>query len=261
MDYQREWNVARDAARAAGLAVLKARAETLDVDRKADASPVTSADMESNRLLRQALLGAFPDDGWLSEETADDASRLDKRRCWVVDPIDGTKEFLQGIPEFCISVALVEAHRPVVGVVHNPSTAQTWHAVAGSGAFLDDQGVLCRPSAGERLQLAASRSEIGKGKWTPWADRVRLRPAGSAAFKLALVASGEVDATFTLAPRNEWDIAAGVLLVAEAGGACTDRDGEPLALNQPDPLKSGIFAASAAARDRALALLAETRDV
>jgi myo-inositol-1(or 4)-monophosphatase len=261
MDYRHELTVARAAARAAGQAVLEARAGTVNVARKDDASPVTSADLESNRILTETLLGAFPEDGWLSEETADAPARLDKSRCWVVDPIDGTKEFIQGIPEFCISVALVVGDRPVVGVVHNPSTNQTWHALVGGGAFLDDRPIACRASVGQTLQLAVSRSEVGKGKWAPWADRVDLRPAGSAAFKLALVASGEVDATFTLAPRNEWDIAAGVLLVAEAGGSCADRAGEPLAFNQRDPLKSGIFAAGPAAKAGALALLAETRGV
>jgi myo-inositol-1(or 4)-monophosphatase len=249
--WQKEKLVAVDAARAAGEEIRRIRADgQFDVEHKADQQgPVTTADLRSNEILRAQLLNAFPDDGWLSEETREDHSRLEAERVWIVDPIDGTREFVQDIPEYCVSVALVEQGKPVVGVVYCPGSEELFVAVSGQGAWCNGKPIRARRGQDDaKPLLAVSRSEVGKGKWQAFEHLAALRPAGSAAFKLCLVASGQVDGTMTLAPRNEWDIAAGVLIVTEAGGVATDRAGEPIPFNQPDPLKNGIAAASSQRR-------------
>ena len=253
--WREELQAATELAQSAGQAILRIREEGFDTLSKGDAGPITTADTEADRILRQGLLGRFPEDGWLSEESADDPGRLARRRCWIVDPLDGTKEFLQGIEEFCVSVALAEGESVVLGVIYNPSTDELYWAYAGQGAWLNGHRIRADKAVGDKPLLAASRSEVGKGKWQPLADRADVRPAGSAAFKLALVAAGEVDGTFTMAPRNEWDLAAGALLVSEAGGVVSDRGGNRLRFNQPDPLKDGVLAASAEAAEAVEAIL------
>ncbi len=255
MSYESELLAATRAARQAGSAILQIQADGFEVARKANQDPVTTADLEANRILKSVLLDAFPADGWLSEETRDDARRLECSRTWIVDPVDGTKEYTQAIPEFCISIALVENAKPVVGVVYNPSTDELFTAAAGDGARCNDKPIRAERAMGDRPLLACSRSEVSKGKWEPLADLCDVLPAGSAAWKLVLVARGEVDGTFTMAPRNEWDIAAGVLILEEAGGVTSDRSGETIRFNQPDPLKNGIFGATKQARDAAFALI------
>jgi myo-inositol-1(or 4)-monophosphatase len=255
LPYEPELTAATNAARQAGQAILQIQADGFEIARKANQDPVTTADLEANAILKDALLGAFPDDGWLSEETRDDARRLKCRRTWIIDPVDGTKEYTQAIPEFCISVALVEDETPVAGVIYNPSTDEMFTAVLGEGAFCNGRPIHADHEPGDKLLIASSRSEVSKGKWEPLGDLCDVRPAGSAAFKLTLVARGEVDATFTMAPRNEWDIAAGVLILTEAGGIATDRSGETIRFNQPDPLKNGIFGSTGQARTAAFALV------
>ncbi|MFW5733408.1 MAG: 3'(2'),5'-bisphosphate nucleotidase CysQ [Planctomycetota bacterium] len=255
MSYEPELTAATQAARQAGAAILQIQADGFEIARKANQDPVTTADLEANRILKGVLLDAFPADGWLSEETRDDARRLECKRTWIIDPVDGTKEYTQAIPEFCISIALVEDETPVVGVIFNPSTDEMFTAVAGEGARCNDKPIHAERAMGDRPLLACSRSEISKGKWEPLADLCDVRPAGSAAWKLVLVARGEVDGTFTMAPRNEWDIAAGVLILEEAGGVTSDRSGQAIRFNQPDPLKNGIVGATRQARDAVFPLV------
>ena len=187
--------------------------------------PVTEADRAADRVLREMLLREA--EGWLSEESADDLARLEKQRVWVVDPLDGTLEFVAGIPEWCVSIGLVENGRAVAGGICNPATGKTFLG------FLED-GVTCNgkpahASARTMLEGAvvlASRSEVRRGEWEPFRNApFAVRPTGSVAYKLALVAAGLADATWTLAPKHEWDIAAGVALVQAAGGfvECLDK--------------------------------------
>ncbi len=197
--------------------------------------PLTEADLAVNR----ALLAALPreGEGWLSEETRDDADRLRRRRVWVVDPIDGTREFVEGIPEWCVSVGLVEDGRPVAGGILNPATGQTVLGALGHGVTLN--GAPARATGATRLEGAvvlASRSEVRRGEWERYADAgFRVVPCGSVAYKLAQVAVGLADATFTLVPKSEWDVAAGAALLAAAGGVVTHADGSEPVFNRPDP--------------------------
>lgn len=245
-----------DAARRAGRLVLEYYGgdyEVRDKDsgrgakqlRDADYDPVTSADRAADACLRQLLGGAFPDYGWLSEETADDAVRLRRDAVWIVDPIDGTKEFLAGVPEFAVSVALVEGGEPTVGVIYNPARDELYGAVRGGGTFLDGKRVFCTQTASlADAVLIVSRSEAFRGQIEPLRPHLReVRPIGSVAYKLAVVAAGGADLNVSVQSKNEWDVCAGDLLVREAGGRMVDLDGNPRRYNQADPLIRGGLAA------------------
>jgi myo-inositol-1(or 4)-monophosphatase len=256
--FAREREVAVCAARDAGAIVRRHYACGVEAREKGPDSPVTVADLEADACIRRLVARAFPDDGWLSEETADSTERLARRRVWVVDPLDGTKEFIQHIPEFCVCIALVEDGRPVVAVSYNPATDRLYAAVRGAGTTVNDVPV--RVSATARVADAvvlASRSEDKRGEWDAFKGRVHVRLTGSVAFKLAELATGAGDATFTLTPKNEWDICAGTLLVAEAGGRATDLAGAPLVFNQPSPLRPGMIASNGVLHDGLLALIRE----
>lgn len=227
----------------AGDAILQIQPHELDISKKANNEIVTKADLLANDILKAHLLSEFPEDAWLSEETIDDASRLSSSRVWVVDPIDGTKEFALGLPEYAISVALIEHHEPVLAAVYNPATQELFHAVANLGTW---QGTTrCQCLYQPAPQVLASRTEYDRGQWEKYNGLFEIKKIGSIAYKLALVASGAACATFSIGNKNEWDIAAGVLLVKEAGGVVLDNRKQTILFNQQNLLVDGIFAASA----------------
>ncbi len=217
--------------------------------------PVTEADRAVDDILRKTLLR--PGEGWLSEETVDDFTRLDKQHVWVVDPLDGTREFVLGIPEFCVSIAMVENGIPVAGGICNPATDELILGSRDTGVTYN--GKLAHPSQREDLHGAlvlASRSEVKRGEWKQFESaEFNIRPMGSVAYKLGLVAAGRADLTFTLVPKNEWDVAAGAALVESAGGWTRKLDGSPLRCNQRNPLISGLLAGGPFLRDPLLAML------
>ncbi len=210
---------------------------------KAGGDPLTEADLALNEALRVRL--PRDGEGWLSEETEDDSLRLDCQRVWVVDPLDGTREFVLGIPEWCVSVALVEAGIAVAGGICNPAAGQTVVGSLESGVTCN--GVPCRTRDGARLagvEVLASRSEMQRGEWERFAGApFAVRPLGSVAYKLGLVAAGLADATWTLTPKHEWDVAAGAALVRAAGGSVWLPDGSEPRFNRPQPRLPGLFAA------------------
>jgi myo-inositol-1(or 4)-monophosphatase len=212
------------------------------IEFKVGDDPVTEADRTANRILRKTLIR--DGEGWLSEESFDDPARLDKERVWVVDPLDGTREFVAGIPEWCISVAFVENGKAVAAGICNPATHELFLGAVGQGITLNGKPV--RPSNCRRLSGAvvlASRSEVKRGQWDCFKkDSFVTRPMGSVAYKLALVAAGLADATWTLAPKNEWDIAAGVALVESAGGFVRQIDNSVIRFNQKSTLLPGLLA-------------------
>jgi myo-inositol-1(or 4)-monophosphatase len=209
---------------------------------KGGGDPVTQADHDVDRVLRELLPSSG--DGWLSEETADDRGRLASRRVWVVDPLDGTREFVSGIPEWCVSIGLVEDGRAVAGGMLNPATGETVLGSLAEGVTYN--GAPVRLASGAELagaRVLASRTEVGRGEWARFANAsYRVEPMGSVAYKLALVAAGRADATWTLVPKHEWDIAAGVALLRAAGGSAFTLEGEEPRFNQPHPLVSGLVA-------------------
>ena len=227
----------------------------IETEYKVGHDPVTEADRAVDDILRKTLLR--PGEGWLSEETVDDFTRLDKQRVWVVDPLDGTREFVQGIPEFCVSIAMVENGIPVAGGICNPATDELILGSRETGVTYN--GKPAKPSPKTSLAGAlvlASRSEVKRGEWTEFQNgQFQVRPMGSVAYKLALVSAGLADITFTLTPKNEWDVAAGAALVNGAGGFVLTLEKTPLRCNNKNPLLSGLLAGGPQLRDPLLSLL------
>jgi len=198
-------------------------------------------------------------EGWLSEESVDDLARLEASRVWVVDPLDGTREFVAGIPEFCVSIAMVQDGRPVAGGICNPATNEIFLGSIDSG--LSYQGKPARVSRRTSLSGAsvlASRSEIKRGEWKQFENApFTIRPMGSVAYKLALVSAGLADATFTLTPKHEWDVGAGAALVESAGGFVRTLENSLLQCNNKSPLISGLLACGPNLEKELLALLGD----
>jgi myo-inositol-1(or 4)-monophosphatase len=218
-----------------------------DVQTKKDKSPVTTADFEVNRILRDMQETHFSDDGWLSEESPDDATRLGKGRVWIVDPIDGTKAYVNRVPEYCISIGLVEAGMPMLGAIFNPSTDELFTAIRGEGLHLNGRPITPAAPAGDRSEVLVNPWEFRAGRWAELDGRIHCRPMLSIAHALALVAAGRVQAALTIEPQNEWDIAAGVLLIQESGGTIADPEGRPFTFNQARPRFHGVIAVAATA--------------
>src|SRR5208283_2034184 len=227
----------------------------IDAEYKAGHDPVTEADRALDAVLRKELLR--DGEGWLSEESVDDPIRLQRSCVWVVDPLDGTREFVQGIPEFCVSIGFVEDGRPVAGGICNPATNEIFLGSIESGVTYN--GKPAQPSQRTTLDGAtvlASRSETKRGEWKQFEGaNFKVRPMGSVAYKLALVSAGLVDITFTLVPKNEWDVAAGVALVTSAGGFVSTLENCPLECNRRNPLISGLIACGPLLREPLLSLL------
>ena len=219
------------------------------MERKADASPVTVADREADAILRTALL-ALDHAAWLSEETADSADRLGATRLWIVDPLDGTKEFIAGVPEYAVAIALVDHGAPILGVVHNPVTGDTFWAEKGGGAFRNGEPI----RVAEGSTVLASRSELKRGEFAGF-DAWTVKPVGSIQYKLALVAAGDGSVTWSRGPKHEWDVCAGALIVEEAGGRATELAGGPLEYNRARPKVRGILAGAPETHRRALEAL------
>jgi myo-inositol-1(or 4)-monophosphatase len=230
------------AMREAGAAVLTLRKNDIHVSTKSNRDVVTQADLLVNEILQSHLHRHFPDDGWLSEETVDDFTRLERQRVWIVDPIDGTQEFIQQIPEYAISVALVENGIPIIASIFNPATNELFYAVKNQGAWQDEKKLHCLFESTADKVFLVSRSEYARGEWDAFARNQHIKQVGSIAYKLALVASGHAYATLSYGPKNEWDIAAGVLLVTEAGGRVTNNRQETIMFNNKDTLVDGIIA-------------------
>lgn len=236
-----------DAARAAG-ALLKAKfGQSVETWSKGADGPVTEVDLAADALLKGALRTARPDYGWLSEETADTPDRLDAERIFIVDPLDGTRAFLQGVPEFCVSVAVAAQGAATAGVVYNPIRDELYAAFAGGGATLN--GAPIRVS--DQTELEGARMIGAAGFYTdprwprPWPPVVATR-VQALAYRLALIAGGAHDGMVALGFKNDWDVAAGALLVAEAGGRVTDPFEAPFAFNRPQPRQNGAVAAGPA---------------
>lgn len=233
------------AAEAAGREVMKLRQNGMRYGHKDGFELVSEADLRASEMLHEALTTAFPDAGWLGEEHVDTEERLDRERVWIVDPIDGTREFLQGIPEFAVSIGMVVHGRPVLGVVHNPATSETDGAVCVDVPERSNR----RASADEPLDVLVSRHEMRWRDVPPLPRGTRLLGVGSVAYRLALLSRGKGHALVTMYGRAEWDVAAGVALCSAAGMRATDVLGGELRFNQPDPQIRGILAGEPIAHD------------
>ncbi len=238
----------RIAALEAGDLALRLRDEgRLKTWTKSGGTPVTNADLEVDTLLKNRLRQARPGYGWLSEETADDRSRLSAARTFVVDPIDGTVAYIKDRPWWAVSIAVVEAGAPLTGVLHAPAVGETYEAQAGQGAFLN--GRRARVADTESLEdcaVLADAPTILSSSWPePWPP-MRIERRNSVAYRMALVAAGAFDAVVALSSKCDWDLAAADLIAREAGGLSTDHLGHPFAYNQASVRKPSLICAGPA---------------
>jgi len=234
-----------EVVRAAGeLGQALARRTDLKRWTKPDGSQVTEGDLAINALFEERLKPARPGYGWLSEETPDAPARMAREKLWIIDPIDGTRAFIEGRPEWCVAAALAVGGRPVVGAVYRPAREEFYAAIAGKGAELN----------GERLAIPDSHSLTGARIAGNRKALARLEAHGIAAdpsgalplqLRLAYVAAGRLDGAVSVGTRNDWDLAAGELLVIEAGGAVSGSSGEGYIYNRPEPWQQGLVAAGA----------------
>ena len=227
----------------------------IETEYKIGHDPVTEADRALDAVLRKELLR--DGEGWLSEESVDDPIRLQRSRVWVVDPLDGTREFVKGIPEFCVSIGFVENGHPVAGGIYNPATDETFLGSIDSSVTYN--GKPSQPSQRKSLNGAlvlASRSEVKRGEWKRFESaEFTIRPMGSVAYKLALLSAGLADITFTLTPKNEWDVVAGAALVQSAGAFVSTLEKTSLTANRRDPRLSGLLACGPFLKEPLLALV------
>ena len=219
---------------------------------KTPGSPVCEVDLAVDELLKQRLKAIDPAAGWLSEETADNPDRLGTSRVWVVDPIDGTRDYLRGRSGWCISVALVENGVPVIGVLDAPARDEHWRAVAGQGATRNGTALL----ASTRTLLPGARVPADT---LPKVDEdlVAVPRPNSIALRLAMVAADEADLCASLRWGNEWDIAAAALIAEQAGATVTDALGIPIRYNSDPAEAFGVLASAPAIHTAAVARLAE----
>ncbi|NND49894.1 MAG: 3'(2'),5'-bisphosphate nucleotidase CysQ, partial [Rhizobiales bacterium] len=229
---ERDFAIAEAAVREAGTLAHGYFFAHADSWEKEDSSPVSEADHAVDRLLNDRLLAHRPDYGWISEETADDLSRLERERVWIVDPIDGTRAFIKHRPHWVISVALAIAGKPVFGFLFNPILGEFFAAMRGRGATLNGRPI----SASTRGQLAgcrmlASAYRLAPERWPhPWPE-MDLTRYNSFAYQAALVACDRADATIAFARIHQWDLAAADIILSEAGGMMTTPDASPILYN------------------------------
>lgn len=215
-------------------------------------NPVSEADLEVDRFLKRELHALLPSAGWLSEETADDKVRTASGLIWLVDPIDGTRDFVRGRDGWAVSVALVSANKPLIGMLAAPARGEEWLAVAGQGATLNGQPIRASTRTtfpGARVPTHTLPKEDS--------DLVAVDQPNSIALRIAMVADDRADLVATLRWGYEWDIAAATLIAREAGAEVTDAFGRPLAYNKHDPRDFGVLVCSPAIHAAAVERLAE----
>jgi myo-inositol-1(or 4)-monophosphatase len=231
----------RHALRRAAEALGRFSPERVGVSDKAANSPVTEADLAVNDLLRRELPRAG--EGWLSEESSDDRARLERRRVWIVDPLDGTREFLEGVAQWTISIGLAEDGEAVAGGIYNPTTDEMFLGAPGVGVTLNGApaAVSTRTDLARAVVLAnrwAVRKRLDELTHQPF----RVQIVNAMAYSLALITIGRADALWSRSAKAEWDTAAGVALIEAAGGRTTTFEGGPLRFNAWPPRAPGIIA-------------------
>lgn len=225
------------AAEAGALAMTFWRGEFEQWEKK-PGDPVSEADLAVNRLLKERLTALDPEAGWFSEETADSAERLLRPRVWVVDPIDGTRDFVRGRRGWCVSIAMVEGGRAILGVLDAPARGEIWAAEAGQGATRNGETI----RSADRLTLAGARVPADMLPKVD-SDLTIVEKPNSIALRIAMVAAGEADLVASIRWGHEWDIAAAALIAQESGATVTDARGAPLRYNSTEGGALGVLAA------------------
>jgi 3'(2'), 5'-bisphosphate nucleotidase len=228
-------------AHEAGAAILRIYASDFDVRHKADRTPVTDADVQAERIIVGALTALTPDIPIVSEEAASEsATPAIGRRFWLVDPLDGTREFVRRNGEFTINIALVQERRPVLGLIYAPALGRLYAGFVEGGAFAQSAGrrrpIACRRPSAQGLEIVASRSHQEPGSWQALLGNrtVASHSAAGSSLKFGLIASGEADAYPRTGRTWEWDTAAGHAIVSAAGGRVTDAEGVELSYGKPN---------------------------
>ena len=219
---------------------------------KSPGDPVSAADIAVDRYLKRELTALLPAAGWLSEESRDHPARLQQNLCWLVDPIDGTRDFLRGRSGWSVSVALVSGGRPLIGLLYAPARGEEWAAIAGQGAWRNG----ARLTASQRTDFHGARVPADS---LPPQDRdlVMVDKPNSIALRIAMVGANEADLVATLRWGFEWDIAAATLIAREAGATVSDAFGQTLAFNKRDPRAFGLLVSAPAIHGAAVARLAD----
>ena len=267
--YEHELHVAVELAREAGAAILPLYKEPIDVQQKSyadDYEPVTDADRLANKIIVDRLASEFPRDGILAEESIDTERRLDKRRVWMVDPLDGTTGFIQGNGDFAVQIGLVENGECVVGVVYQPLSGLMYRAVRGSSTWVERPNFPAeRTTVSNRTDLMTMRLAASRSHRSPRMNRVVSTlgfreevQRGSVGIKVGLIVEQECDVYIHLSPRTkQWDTCAPQLILTEAGGELTDLFGLPLCYNIRDVQnRNGLVATNGVAHNQIIELLA-----
>lgn len=253
-DHSGDLALIRDAAREAGEIALRYFRKDPEVWMKGGSSPVSEADMAVDGFLKKVLLDARPDYGWLSEESVDDPARLSAPRTFVVDPIDGTRAFIDGRRTWCVSVAVVEDGVPLAGVLDCPALGEIFLANAGGGSQLNGTALKVRALAHDALRIGGPKAyldrapaELRRGPAVPYVP--------SLAYRIAMIAAGEMDGTFVKPNSHDWDLAAADLILREAGGAVLDEKAQTIDYARADPRRGVLVAAGAELAPRLAALI------
>ena len=252
--------IADEAGRVAHAYYRPGRRTAAEIDWKGDGSPVTKADLEVNTLLERAMRPLRPHAAWLSEESVDDTRRLSAREVFIVDPIDGTRGFSEGDPNWAVAIALVVDGRPVCGVVHAPALGETYAAAAGHGATLNGHPLPVRLEHELTPDLRITCPKVlATALGAAGVDFAYQPKIASLALRVAKVASGVYDAGFTTRNSHDWDLAAADMVLTEAGGILADLDGSPVRYNRPEPVHGVLTAAPRALRAELREALGRTR--
>lgn len=251
IDAQRLEAIVREAGRIA-FGQWPGAGHALDAWEKSPGNPVCAADIEVDAFLKRELGRLLPAAGWLSEETADDPARLAKGLIWLVDPVDGTRDFIRGRPGWAVSVALISEGRPLMGFLSAPARDEFWSGVSGQGAWRNGEPL----AVSQRTEFAGARVPADS---LPREDRdlVMVDKPNSIALRAAMVASGDADLLATLRWGYEWDIGAAALIAREAGAAVTDAFGRALNYNKRDPRAFGLLISAPAIHSAAVGRLAD----
>ncbi|WP_139974547.1 MULTISPECIES: 3'(2'),5'-bisphosphate nucleotidase CysQ [Brucella/Ochrobactrum group] len=235
----------RDAAREAGRIAMRYFGRSPEVWLKDGTSPVSEADLAVDHYLKDVLLKARPEYGWISEETTDERAFVKRNRAFVVDPIDGTRAYIAGQDQWCISVAIVENGRPLAGVLECPARKELIEAGKGIGASQNGSTIRVRlPAAGEEVTIASARNMV-MALPESWRHRTKIHPyVPSLAYRIAMVARGDIAGTFIRPNSNDWDLAAADLILSESGGAILTSHALPITYGGPTLSHGALVAAS-----------------